>query len=103
MRMLLQVEMDTEKGNAAARDGTLGSKVKAILDQIKPEAAYFVAHNGKRCGLIFVDMTDPSQLPALAEPFFLAFNASLSVQPAMVAADLAKAEPAIAKAVKAFG
>jgi hypothetical protein len=48
-------------------------------------------------------MTDSSQLPAIAEPFFLAFNASISVQPAMNQQDLAKSASGMQQAVKAFG
>jgi hypothetical protein len=42
-------------------------------------------------------------LPAIAEPWFLAFNASLTVRPAMNAADLAAGGPGIERAVKSFG
>lgn len=48
-------------------------------------------------------MKDSSQLPAVAEPWFLAFNAKLTVRPAMTPKDLAAAEPGIERAVKAFG
>jgi hypothetical protein len=48
-------------------------------------------------------MKDPSQLPAIAEPWFLALNASVEVTPAMVPDDLKKAGPSIAQAVKQFG
>ena len=54
-----------------------------MADQ-KPEAAYFLASNGKRTALLVVDMKDASQIPALAEPWFLAFKASLEVVPVMV-------------------
>jgi hypothetical protein len=47
-------------------------------------------------------MTDSSQLPAIAEPWFLAFNASLTVRPAMNPQDLANAAPGIERAVQGF-
>ena len=46
---------------------------------------------------------DPSQIPAVAEPWFLAFNASVEIHPVMTPADLAKAGPAIEQAVKKYG
>jgi hypothetical protein len=48
-------------------------------------------------------MQDSSQLPAIAEPFFLAFKAQITVRPAMTVQDLAKAGPSIEKAVKQYG
>lgn len=103
MRFLLKAEFPVEAGNAGIRDGSLPKKIQSILDDLKPEAAYFLASNGKRAALIFVDMQDPSQLPAVAEPWFLAFNASVEAVPAMVAEDLRKAGPAIEQAVKKYG
>ncbi len=47
-------------------------------------------------------MQDPSQLPALAEPWFLALGAAVEVVPAMVADDLEKAGPSIEQAVKNY-
>ena len=83
MRFLLKVELPVEASNAATKDGSLGKTIQSILDDLKPEAAYFLASNGKRAGFIFIDMQDPSQIPAMAEPWFLAFNASVEFIPAM--------------------
>ncbi len=48
-------------------------------------------------------MNDASEIPGIAEPWFLALNASVEATPAMVPEDLAKAAPAIEQAVKTFG
>lgn len=104
MRMLLRVSIPVETGNAAAKAGTLGSTIEKILADLKPEATYFIADdNGQRSGSIVFDMTDSSQIPAVAEPWFLAFNATVSLRPVMNPQDLAKAVPAIAKAVQQYG
>jgi len=102
MRMMMRVSIPVEAGNAAVRAGTLGSTIQKILAEIKPEAAYFAEEDGKRTGYLFFDMADTSQLPAVAEPWFLAFNASLTVRPAMNPQDLSKAEPAIKKAAGTY-
>jgi len=103
MRMMLKVSMPVEAGNAAVLNGTLGKTIEKVLGEIKPEAVYFVAENGERTGLIFFDMKESSQLPAIAEPWFLAFNARISLQPAMTPADLAAAGPSFERAVKTYG
>lgn len=104
MRMLLRVSIPVEAGNAAAKAGTLGATVERLVAGLKPEAAYFFADdNGERCGSIVFDMQDTSQIPAIAEPWFLAFNARISLRPVMNAQDLAKAAPGIAKVAKENG
>lgn len=103
MRMLLRVSIPVDAGNAAAGAGTLGSTVQRILADLKPEAAYFFADDdGQRSASIVFDMTDPSQIPAVAEPWFLAFNARVSLRPIMNPHDLAAAVPAINKSAQTY-
>src|SRR5207248_9053281 len=103
MRMMLRVSIPVEAGNAAARSGSLGSTIQRILDELKPEAAYFAEDNGERTGYIFFDMNESSQLPTIAEPWFLAFNAKLTVRPGNEPQDLANERPGIDSAVKSYG
>lgn len=102
MRMMLHVVIPGKTGNAAVREGKLGPTLQKILGDLKPEAAYFTETNGNRGGYIFFDMKDSSELPKIAEPWFLAFNASVTVRPAMTPQDLAgPAGAEIEKAMKA--
>ena len=104
MRMLLKVSIPVEAGNAAAKAGTLGTTIEKILADLKPEAAYFFADdNGNRSGSIIFDMQDSSEIPGIAEPWLLTFNAKISFRPVMTPQDLAKAGPGIEKAVKNYG
>ena len=102
MRFLLKVTIPVESGNAAAKAGKLGTTIQSILADLKPEAVYFTDDNGQRAGFIFFDMQDASQIPAIAEPWMLAFNASIEFRPVMIPDDLSKASSAIEKAVKKF-
>ena len=103
MRIMLKANWDIEAGNAAARDGSLGTKVQSILEQQKPEAAYFLADNGSRTALLVLNLDDSSQIPAVAEPWLLAFNARIELNPVMNAEDLARAGESIQQAVKQYG
>lgn len=91
MRMLIDVQLPLEPFNTLVKNGTAGQAIQKILDELKPEAAYFAARDGKRGGIIVLDVTDASKIPSVAEPFFLHFNASVSFHPCMTPADLAKA------------
>jgi hypothetical protein len=103
MRMLLKVTIPVETGNAAVRKGSLGKTIQAILADLKPEAVYFAEDEGERTGYIFFDMQKSSELPAIAEPWFLAFNAKITVRPAMTPADLSEAGPGMERAAKSYG
>jgi hypothetical protein len=100
--MMMKVSLPVETANAAVRNGTLGPTIQKILADLKPEAAYFAEDNGMRTGFIFFQMTESSQLPAVAEPWFLAFNASLTVRPAMTPQDLGAAAHGFEQAVKNY-
>jgi hypothetical protein len=102
MRFLLKVSFPVEAGNASAKKDGFGA-IRSILEAQKPEAAYFLAENGKRTGLLFVNIDDASEIAVIAEPWFLALDAAVEWTPVMVPADLAKAAPAIAEAVKTYG
>lgn len=102
MRFLLKVSMDVESANTAVINNRLGETIKSILDEQKPEAVYFAAEYGTRTAYVFLDMQDASQIPALAEPWFLAFNASIELYPAMVPEDLMKAGPDIERAAQKY-
>ena len=91
MRMLMHVQFPLEPFNTAVRDGSAGPKIQKILDAIKPEAVYFTEQNGHRGGTLVVNLKDPSDVPMLAEPWFLTFNAHVEFRVAMTPEDLGRA------------
>jgi hypothetical protein len=91
MRMMMHVTLPHEPFNTAVKDGSVGAKMKRILDQLKPEAAYFTASGGRRSAHLIVDLADVSKIPSLAEPWFLTFNADIEIQPVMTPQDLGAA------------
>ena len=91
MRFVLHVTLPPEKFNEAVLNGTAGQKMGKILEDLKPEAAYFTAKDGKRGGFIVVNIDKTSDLPRYAEPWFLYFNATVEFLPAMTPEDLQRA------------
>ena len=91
MRFLLHISLPVEKFNQAVRDGTVGEKMRRILEETKPEAAYFCAKDGKRGGFLIVNMSDASEIPRFAEPWFLLFDATVEFLPTMTPQDLQRA------------
>ena len=91
MRVLLKVTLAHEEFNEAVRDGSVGKKMQRILKEQKPEAAFWTEFGGKRTGLLIVDLPVASQIPALAEPWFLTFKADVEIHPVMTSEDLAEA------------
>lgn len=92
MRMLLKACFCPETFNAAVKDGSAGQTLKRIIDEAKPEAVYFTEIDGMRTALLIVDVAAASQIPAYAEPWFLALNATVEFHPVMTMDDLAKSD-----------
>ena len=63
---------------------------KATMTKLNPEAAYFVANEGYRCGMLFFEMHHVSDIPAIAEPLFSELEVEIEMVPAMNAEDLEK-------------
>ena len=95
-------EYPRRAGNQAARAGKLGATIQSILADLKPEAIYFTDDNGQRTAFLFLEMNDASQIPAIAEPWFLALNANIEIHPVMVPDDLARASGAMEAAAKKY-
>ena len=97
MRMMLKLKLPVEKGNDAFRDGSLARVLESIMNKLKPEAAYFGALDGKRGGMVFFNLSDPSQIVEVVEPLFLNLNAETELIPVMNGDDLRKGLTAAAQ------
>jgi hypothetical protein len=89
MRMMMTVQIPTDAGNAAIKDGSLPQIVGRALEVLKAEAAYFTDTDGMRTALIFFDMADSSDIPPAAEPFFQGLGAKIKLSPVMNADEMA--------------
>jgi hypothetical protein len=99
MRMMMRVQMEVEAANRAIRDGTWATVMERVMEDLQPEAVYFTAQDGRRTGFIVFDMKDVSDIPSIAEPFFMTVNASIDISPVMTVQDV---QTGLEKASAAF-
>ena len=88
MRMLLKIKIPTEAGNRGVKDGSLPKILEATVSKLKPEAAYFLADSGLRSAMIFFDLRNAADIPAIVEPLFLGLGAEVELVPVMNTDDL---------------
>jgi hypothetical protein len=104
MKYIMKVRFPSgEEGNKILKDPNFGKKMQDLLAEVKAEAAYFSTICGSRGGYIIVNMDDASQMPAIAEPFFIWLKADIDFLPVMTIQDLGKAGPSIEAAFKKWG
>lgn len=91
MKMLVNVILPIEPFNTMVRNGIAGEILNRVVEDIKPESIYFSEQEGNRGAVMVVEVTDASQIPAIAEPWFLNFEAHCEFKIAMTPDDLMKA------------
>ncbi len=91
MRMILTFQFPNEPFNSMVKDGSAGPTIEKVMGAIKPEHCYFSTVDGTRGGIMIVDVASATDIPRIAEPLFLNFDAQVDLQPAMTAEDLANA------------
>jgi hypothetical protein len=87
MRMMLKVQVPVEDGNNATKNRYMQSIIEETMQRIQPEAIYFFIEDGMRSAIAVFDMKDSSDMPAIAEPIFIALNADVQFTPVMTLDD----------------
>ncbi|MCW8330158.1 panthothenate synthetase [Photobacterium sp. SDRW27] len=88
MKMLMNVDFPHEPFNTLVKEGKVGAVIERILEDLQPENTYFTELDGTRSAVLVINITDSSQIPRYAEPFFLIFNADCRFRIAMTPEDL---------------
>lgn len=91
MRLMLRFSIPVERGNQAQADDSLSSVLQSLVEQLKPEAAYFHLYDGKRAGTIVFEETEQSKLAIVNESLFEHCHAAIDIQPVLSLDDLMKA------------
>ena len=88
MRMMAIVEFDLERGNEVVSSGAIADIFRRVMDELRPEAAYFGPVNRRRGAYLIVNMDDSSKLPLFSETLFQEMHAKIDWFPVMNADDL---------------
>ena len=88
MRMMLRARIPVEAGNVGLSEGTLPATLQQVVGLVDPEAVYVGTEDGVRRVLIFFDLKDASDIPAVTEPFMQNANASVDLVPVMNQEDM---------------
>ncbi len=103
MRMMIKFSFPVDAGNEAIRTGKVGKVIHQIIEELKPEAAYFLPQGGERAGFLVVEMNDSSQVAEIAERLFFGLNAKVEMSPVMAAADIEKGLAAVPGIIERYG
>ncbi len=88
MRYLAHINFPHEPFNSYVRDGSAGQKIGRILEETKPESIYFTEEDGTRGATAVYNIDSASDIPSIAEPWFLTFEADCRFRIAMSPEDL---------------
>jgi hypothetical protein len=91
MRFLVKVKTSLECVNQKMLDGSFSTRMQKVLSDLQPEAAYFLEEDGCRTAILVVNISEASQIPKIAEPFFHGMKAEVRLHPVMTPQDLADA------------
>jgi hypothetical protein len=90
MRMLMTVKIPNAEFNAALKNGSASKTINRILEDCAAEAVYFTEEEGCRGAILVVNVDKATDIPSLAEPWFISFNAAVRFQITMTPDDLRK-------------
>jgi hypothetical protein len=103
MRVMVSFTFPTDSGNEAVKSGRMDKILPQIMEDLKPEAAYFYPHNGLRSGHFIVNMEDSSQILEVGERLRFGVGGTVEMTPVMNAEDIQKGMPSFGAIVAKFG
>lgn len=102
MRFLLKATIPVESGNAFVKDPNFQQRMEQVMGDIRPEAAFFTIENGQRTIYFIVDVQGVEDMPRIAEPLWLSWNADVTMLPVFIPEDFEKSMPVFEELVKKY-
>jgi hypothetical protein len=103
MRVMVRFSFPVVAGNAAIRTGKVEKVFQQLMEELKPEAAYFHGVNGDRGGFFVIDMRESSQIADTAERLFFGLEAKIELIPVMSPTDLQKGLSEVQSTIQRYG
>ena len=103
MRMMIKFRFPTESGNELLKSGKIEKTLPGIMEDLKPEAAYFYSDHGYRAGLYIVEMTEGSQVLEFGERLWFGLGGEVEMVPVMTPEDIQKGLPSVPEIAKKYG
>ena len=92
MKMLANITFPMEPFNSMVRSGSAGEMIGQVIEDLNPESILFTEQDGSRGAVMVIEVADASEIPKIAEPWFLCFEANCEFRIAMTPDDLMKAD-----------
>jgi hypothetical protein len=102
MRFIARVTLPIEAGNRLCADKERSHKFETILSEVRPEHVFFGIENGQRTLFCVCNVENSSELPRIAEPFWLGLQANVEFIPCMNQDEFKKAQTHIDSAARKF-
>lgn len=103
MRMMLKFRFDAESGNEILRSGRINTLLQQIMEDLKPEAAYFYAEEGQRAGHFIINAQESVDVVRVCEPFWFGLNADVELIPVMSGDDMQNGLGALQGIIQRYG
>jgi hypothetical protein len=101
-RLMIRFSMPVEFSNELVSSGKIGKIFGQLMEDLKPEAAYFFPEKGNRSGFFIVNLNDSSDMVKMVEPLWLGLHADITVTPVVNGDDLGKGLGGIEGIVKRY-
>jgi|SRR5581483_4742392 len=92
MKFIVRATIPVDAGNDMVRSGpAMQQLIDKVMGDVRPESAYFCVEAGQRTVYLIVNVEKTSELPRVAEPFWLALSCDVEFIPCMSQEDFGEA------------
>jgi hypothetical protein len=103
MRFLISARVPTERTNALIQEGRFPQTFQSVMEDLRPEAAYFTDMDGARGAYFVVNVEEPSELAHKTETLLQGLGAEIRIRFVWTPEDVQEAMPAFEQAAQKYG